>query len=218
MTSFGFISASIFGFTILTVLTVSGLVGSIHFTKKICGKQTTNDTTKTTTTRIFRCLCVVLLWTGTAELFIIVAGYFVYSRVINLDGTIFSIFMRTFHGFCAFLLSLLFILRLHATLEGSSYNYPSKFYKFIVSVSSINMLLGFLSLVLFNLDAFFQELYQDSLSTRNWYIPFISKQIVSIILMISMTVYLTLQVILVALLISALRSVRLLRLNMYYSK
>ena len=208
--SASFILASIFGFTILGITSTLACAATMHFLMKTCcvNVQSTRSTTsKTRLSKVFHFLCGLLMLSGSMELISILSGYFVYSRVWNIDATIFSVIMITLHGIDTFLLSFLFVLRLYGTLKGSMYDYPSKLYKVVLVISSLNITFGVISLIIVNINSLLDDMYPGS--HHHWYFTLIPESIPLIILPACMFIYLVLQIVLVALLIKALKSVEL---------
>ena len=200
------LGASILGFSVLGITALLGCAATIHFLIKTCCIESTT-TSNTRLSKAFRFLCGLLMVAGSMELISIFVGYFVYSRVWNIDATIFGVIMITLHGICTFLLSFLFLLRLYGTLKGSIYDYPSRLYKILLVISSLNIIFALISLIIVNINSLLEDMYPDG--HHHWYFTLIPELVPLIILPSCMFIYLVLQVVLVALLIKALKSVEL---------
>lgn len=217
--AFNFVCASVVGFLILGLITIAGFVGTIHFMINICNwnsrkcwpaytsnsKATKSEprSEKAKISKLFQLLCLLLMCSGCIEFIIILTGYFVFSRLVDWDGTIFSVLTVMFHGFGVFLLSMLFVLRLYATLKGSMYNYSSKVYKLILIISCVNLIFGETSVILLGTNNLLEDIYDDS----EWLIPIIPEIIAQITVMVTLFAHVILQFVLVVLLVKALKSV-----------
>ena len=210
------------GCVVLGMITTTSLILTVHLIWTI-----THTSTKKAV-KIFHGLCLLLHIVGvmelTVQLILYIDSFIVDHTLFNGTGSgnpafvnnILDIVVDFLHAFNIFLISIIFIIRLGLIFKGSIYDYPVLMYKLMIGFCILNIVSLTIGFVVNGTNEIIQEKqaaksnYDNGThlpETTDWYIKFLPSFFPTVLLSISMGMYIIQQILLVLLIRNGFKKV-----------
>ena len=207
------LAAVFIGCLIIGLLCAFGILLTGHLIFNLVRVTSPNNLYHSSTSKTFHTLCILFLVLGSIELtfqlilfinkffFASLDDFLRYNQDTAFIENAMTMLVDFLHTSNCFLITIIFIIRLQKVLNGSIYDYPSKMYKYITIACIFNIILAFIGVAIDGTNEILQEINSNipGKESADWYIDFIPSFLPTILLAVTMLMYIIQQIILVLL-------------------